>query len=145
MIRKLTKTSELCPECYSLLTEDKSIEIEDLDYNFSLIQLLDRGGLKWPSKQVLNSVFTTWKVLQRFSTIGFKINFSAANSLKLDSEEFEDLDYECFDCCTEGKALFHSLLTTVANCLLNNKVKNLNIPTTCSKDNQRKYLKLSSE
>ena len=58
LIRKLTKTSELCPECYSLLTEDKSIEIEDLVNNLSLIQLLDRGGLKWPSKQVLNSVFT---------------------------------------------------------------------------------------
>ncbi|KAI6658226.1 hypothetical protein LOD99_15495 [Oopsacas minuta] len=46
LIRKLTITSELCPECYSLLTEDKSIEIEDIDFNFSLIQLLDPGGLK---------------------------------------------------------------------------------------------------
>ena len=38
LMRKFTKTSKLCPECYSLLTEDKSIEIEDLDYNISLSQ-----------------------------------------------------------------------------------------------------------
>ena len=101
LIRKLTKTSELCPECYSLLTEDKSIEIEDLDYNFSLIQLLDRGGLKWPSKQVLNSVFTIWKVFTKIECSPVLKDFLRSDSrsilvqltlLKFDSEEFEDLD-----------------------------------------------------
>ena len=46
VLRKLSKTSDLCTVCFSPLTEDKTLEIEDLDSNFTLIQLLDRGGLK---------------------------------------------------------------------------------------------------
>ena len=38
------------------------MEIVELDSTCSLIKLLDRGGLKWSSKQVLNAVFTLWKM-----------------------------------------------------------------------------------
>ena len=96
--------------------------------------------------------FTIWKVFTRIecSPVLHK-EFLRSDSrsilvqlalLKLESEECEDLEYECVDCCTEGKSLLHSLLTKVANCLLNNKAKYLNISATCSKVNQRKYLKL---
>ena len=155
LLRKLSKTSDLCPECYSLLTEDKTMEIQDLDSDFTLIQLLDRGGLKWPSTQVIHAVFTIWKMFTKIecSPVFIK-DFLRSDSrsilvqltlLKLESEECEGLEYECFDCCTEGKALFHTLLTTAANCLLNNKAKNLSTPLPKDPCNQRKYLKLSSK
>ena len=49
-------------ECIFFLTEDKSMVIEEADSSFGLIQLLDRGGLKWPSQLVFAAVCTLWKV-----------------------------------------------------------------------------------
>ena len=155
LLRKLSKSSDLCPDCYSILTENKYMEIEDPDSTFALIGLLDRGGLKWPSNFVLNAVFTLWKVFTMIerSPVHLK-NFLRSDSksilvqltlLKLDSGECEDFIYECIDCCTEGKALLVSILTTLADCLLNNKAKNLNVSTTCPKESHKKFLKLSSK
>ena len=54
-----------------------------------------------------------------------------------------DWDYECKECCTEGMALLHSLLTIASNCLFNNKAKNLENTTPCHK--VTKNIKLSSK
>ena len=52
-------TKSMCPSCLSLLTEDKDLEFEDpADSIYGLIQLQDRGGLKWPSVPVLEAVCT---------------------------------------------------------------------------------------
>ena len=155
LLRKLSKTSDVCPDCCSILTENKHMEIEDPDSTIAFIGLLDRGGLKWPSNYVLNAVFTLWKVFTMIegSPVHLK-SFLRSDSrsilvqhtlLKLDSEECEDFVYECIDCCTKGKASLVSILTTVANCLLNNKAKNLNDSTTCPKESNKKFLKLSSK
>ena len=49
----------MCPSCLSLLTEDKYLEFEEpADSIYGLIQLQDRGGLKWPSVPVLEAVCT---------------------------------------------------------------------------------------
>ena len=143
LLRKLSKTSDLCPDCYSILTEIKHMKI------------LDRGGLKWPSNFVLNAVFTLWKVFTMIerSPVHLKCFIRSYSRsilvqltlLKLDSDECEDFIYECIDCCTERKPLLVSILATVSNRLPNNNEKNHNVSTTCPKESHNKFLKLSSK
>ena len=69
VFRKPTKdstTKSMCPSCLSLLTEDKDLEFEDpADSIYGLIQLQDRGGLKWPSVPVLEAVCTLWNLYMK--------------------------------------------------------------------------------
>ena len=62
LLRKLSKTSDVCPDCCSILTENNNMEIEDPDSTFTLIGLLDRGRIKMAIQYVPNAVFTLWKV-----------------------------------------------------------------------------------
>ena len=50
----------------------KIIVIEEANFSFGLIQLLDRGGLKCPLQLVFASVCTLWKV---FIQIGSPLFF----------------------------------------------------------------------
>ena len=45
-----------------MLTVDKEFLLDlDLDSQYTLLQLTDRGGLKYPSEPVLNSILVLWK------------------------------------------------------------------------------------
>ena len=147
----------MCTDCIFFLTEDKSIVIEEVNSSFGLIQLLDCGGLKWPSQIVFSAVCTLWKVFIQIeqSPVLLK-DFLISNSrsiliqqsiLKIESEDSDDWTYECTDCFTEGKSILYHVLKTASNCILNNKAKNINSFTThCqSKEQGRKILKLSSK
>ena len=156
-MKKFIKTSELCIECELFLTQDKSLNLAEIPPTFELIQLSDRGGLKWPSKTVLGVVITLWKI---FTTIEQNPNmlshFLTSNSrsilvqlalLKLESEENDDVIYECLQCNATGREMLHGILVTASNCFLNNKAKNINLLVTekHSKESGRKFLKLSSK
>ena len=61
------KHSNKCQSCLSFLTEDKEMEIEEpSESKYRLIQIIDRGSLKWPSNDVIEAIITLWKV---FSSI----------------------------------------------------------------------------
>ena len=144
----------MCPECTSALIQDKYLEIEDFDSSLVLIQLLDRGRLKWPSNQVLNAIFTVWKVfvgienspdlLKLFIKSDAKSILVQLAILKIEDEECEDWAFECADCCIDGKDMLRCILMISGNCLLNNMAKNITSTTACPKDTQRKILKLTS-
>ena len=157
VMKKFIKTSELCIECELFLTQDKSLNLAEIPPTFELILLSDRGGLKWPSKTVLGVVITLWKI---FTTIEQNPNmlshFLTSNSrsilvqlalLKLESEENDDVIYECLQCNATGREMLHGILVTASNCFLNNKAKNINLLVTKkhSKESGRKILKLSSK
>ena len=89
--------------------------IEEADSSFGLIQLLDRGGLKWPSQLVFAAVCTLWKVFIQIeqSPVLLK-DFLISNSrsilvqlsiFKIESEDIDDWTYECTNCFTEGKSM----------------------------------------
>ena len=137
VMKKFIKTSELCIECELFLTQDKSMNLAEIHPNFESIQLSDRGGLKWPSKTALGVVITLWKI---FITIEQTPNmlsyFLASNSrsilvqlalLKLESEENDDVIYECLQCNATGREMLHGILVTASNYFLNNKAKNINL------------------
>ncbi|KAI6651128.1 Transposable element P transposase [Oopsacas minuta] len=61
------KHSTKCQSCLLFLTENKEMEIEEpSDSEYRLIQIIDRGSLKWPSSDVIDAIITLWKV---FSSI----------------------------------------------------------------------------
>ena len=51
-----------CEVCLSMLTQDKELEIVDFEDENKLIQLVDRGCLKWPTHIVIDAIIVVWKV-----------------------------------------------------------------------------------
>ena len=120
----LTKLSgkSLCLDRTSVLIQDKTLEIEDFESSLVLIQLLDRGGLKRPSKQVLNAILTLWKIfvvienspalLKLFIRSDVKSILIQLVIHKIEYEECEDCAFECIDCNTDGGDMFRCILLT---------------------------------
>ena len=152
LLKKLSRGKSLCLDCTSVLIQDKTLEIEDFDSSLVLIQLLDRGGLKWPSK--LNAILTLWKIfvgienspalLKLFIRSDVKSILIKPVIHKIEYEECEDWAFECIDCNTDEGDTLRCILLTGSNCFLNNKAKGINSTTSCPKDTQRKILKLTS-
>ena len=46
---------------FLFLTEDKVIDFVDYQGACTLIEIIDRGSLKWPSTPVLHIMFKLWK------------------------------------------------------------------------------------
>ena len=58
------KRTQPCHVCIDLLTIDKDfIFDEDSQHEFRLLHLIDRGGLKYPSEFILESIVSLWKTL----------------------------------------------------------------------------------
>ena len=63
-VHKYMKRTQPCHVCIDLLTIDKDFNFdEDSQPEFRLLQLTDRGGLKYPSEFILESIVTLWKTL----------------------------------------------------------------------------------
>ena len=58
----IRNSSSNCEACLSMLTQDKELEIVDLEDKNKLIQLIDRGSLKWPSHIVIDVIIVVWKI-----------------------------------------------------------------------------------
>ena len=157
VMKKIIVTFELCNECVLFLNQDKSLDIEEIPPTFKLIQLSDRGGLKWPSTTVLGVVITHWKLFIEIEQSPILLNnFLTSKSrsiliqlafLKLSCEENDEVAYECFKCDIIRREMLQGVLVTASNCFLNNKAENINLSAThaLSKDSERKILKLSSK
>ena len=56
------KQSNCCGAYSSRLTQDKELEVVDFQDTYKLIQLIDRGSLKWPSHIVIDVIIVVWKI-----------------------------------------------------------------------------------
>ena len=83
LLKKLSRGKSLCLDCTSVLIQDKTLEIEDFASSLVLIQLLDTGGLKWPSKQILNEILTLWKIFVGIENSPALLNFLSGLMLNL--------------------------------------------------------------
>ena len=69
-VHKYLKQTKPCHVCLHMLTIDKEFLLDlDLDSQYKLLQLTDRGGLKYPSEPVLNSILVLWKTFCASKTI----------------------------------------------------------------------------
>ena len=73
----LHKKSNTCQSCHDLLTTDRLLEVNnDVGSQYTLINLVDRGSLKYPSSCVVKSVTILYKAFLMITVIR-----SARNSI----------------------------------------------------------------
>ena len=142
-----------CESCLKILSEAKNFEIEeDMDSKYTLISLLNRGSLIWPYDRVLQSTIYLWKILvpieqqqylmeKLISGPSRKIFVQLAVQL-IDENESEAWRERCLECDTLGWDVLRKLLTSITNCLLSNKVKNMNALIRSKGEEKRKLQKL---
>ena len=151
-------TTSICYNCVSLLTHDESFSLECEDTDLNLIHIAGRGGLKYPSDEVINAVIALWKILYKIEQDNCLMKqFVAGTSetiliqLSISRIEFENFDFwrfECPSCQTPFLSYLNKILSAASNCLLKNKVRNLNSKRNlekCHGGSKRKPQKLQSE
>ena len=130
------KHSSRLNTCLSLLTEDKEMEIEiPPDSKYKLIQIIDRGSLKWPSNYVIEAIVTLWKV---FSSIEnqphlmgsfikgqSRIILARLTTTVIENEQAALWRSICSTCGILIWDILNKLLTSTSNCNLSNKIKTL--------------------
>ena len=63
-VHKYLKNTQPCHVCIDFFSIDKDfLSDEDSQPELVLIRLTDRGGLKYPSEFILDSISTLWKIL----------------------------------------------------------------------------------
>ena len=151
-------TASICYNYVSLLTHDESFAHECEDSDLNLIHIADRGGLKYPSAEVINAVITLWKILYRNKQDNCLMKkFVAGTSktiliqLSISRIQFESFDFWRFELPSCRKTFFSYLskiLSAASNCLLKNKGRNLDSKRNlekCNGGSKRKPQKLQSE
>ena len=113
------------------------MEIEEpLESEYRLVQIIDRGSLKWPSSDVIDAIITLWKL---FSSIesqpslfdSFITGPSRSILMQLTTTLIEDEHEQseiwrvvCNNCGTLMWDVLAKLLTATSNCIVSNKIKN---------------------
>ena len=56
-VHKYLLKSQNCSECRLALTQEKDLQVEGPpDSKYKLVQIIDRGSLKWPSNEVIDAI-----------------------------------------------------------------------------------------
>ena len=152
------RKSSICSQCLSDLVEEDTFDVGVTDPVYGLIFSSDRGGLKWPSAPVLEAVVKLWTVYTRIemdSTIFSSFLRSPSRkilvSLTLHIIERHETEFwrnKCPSCNTIGWNTLKKIILSATNCILANKIKNMNsLKRTLSDSlhNSRKYNKLKSK
>ena len=61
-VHSYLQQSVKCDACMSLITQGKELEIVGTEDTYKLIQLIDRGDLKWPSHIVIDAIIIVLKI-----------------------------------------------------------------------------------
>ena len=142
-----------CESCLKILSEAKTFEIEeDMDNKYTLISLLDRGSLIWPSDRVLESTIYLWKILVRIEQQQYLMEKLISGPSRkilvqlvvqlIDENESEAWRDRCLECDKLGWDVLRKLLSSIINCLISNKVKNMNTLIRSKGEEKRKLMKL---
>ena len=136
-----------CNNCIQLLTEDKDIEITDVT-KYDLLRYIDRGSLKWPTDIVIESIVILWKIFikidedeavkkQFYSSPSRKVLFQLAESVIVENYS-ENWRNNCHSCNASGWNILRKILGICTNCILANKVRNINSQIASGKKDTRK-------
>ena len=139
-----------------MLTIDKDILVDEAFLSqYRLLELSDRGKLKYPSEVVLESIVTLWKI---FSIIQNNIELVnalvegparkilvelALNSI-VDSNDCDVWENTFPSCNIPRFSILRRLLFVSGNCMIANKVKNYNSMVVCRGIEKRKLKKFNS-
>ena len=148
-VHSYMKSTSKCDVCLKFLTENKDILFDTP--KFQLINVIDRGSLKWPSNIVVDSIVMVWRcfsvieqnesLLKMFST-GTSREILVQLSLTLiELDSNEEWRINCQKCSTFGLDILSKLIKVTSNCIIANKVKNVNSVLLSRSENCRKLKK----
>ena len=119
-----------------MLTQDRDLEVVDIEDKNKLIQLIDRGALKWPSHIVIDVIIVVWKIyvaiesekllMQRFLSGPSRNILIKLATLYVEETQSENWRNYCICCKQQSWTVFHKICSVAANCILANKVRNVN-------------------
>ena len=124
--------------CRDLLTMDKDLLIDEPSLSqFKLLDLSYRGGLKYLSELVLESIVTAWKIFVSIENdnemMALLVEGPSRNILVdlsmnsiLDADVCDSWVNVCPFCVVNGCYILRKILFVASNCFLANKVKNYN-------------------
>ena len=128
--------------------------VGSLDSAYTLLQLIDRGSLKWPSYCVIEAIVSLWKIFKSIEedpllfidiVNGPSRHLIVKITLKIIEEgESKGWRDSCPICDTVGWDIIVKLLTSATNCFLSNKIKNMNNIRRLHTENTRKLKKFKS-
>ena len=147
--------SAKCQLCLELLTKDKDLDLGDAT-KYDLVKYVDRGSLKWPSDLVVESIVVLWKIFMKIEEDeALKKLFYSSPSRKLliqltervlVNEYSEHWRCNCSNCNTLGWTILRKILGVCTNCILANKIRNVNSQiSSTKKDSSTKYKKFKSK
>ncbi|KAI6657338.1 hypothetical protein LOD99_86 [Oopsacas minuta] len=130
-----------CHLCSQQLTENQDIEITDT-IKYDLIRYIDCSSLKWPLEIVIESIVVLWKIIIKidenetlrkhfYSSSSRKVLIQLTENMLADNfiQHWRD---NCKGCDTSGWTILRKILSVCTNCILANKVRNVNSEITSS-------------
>ena len=107
------------------------MEIEEpLESEYRLIQIIDRGSLKWPSSDVIDlwklfsSIESQPSLFDSFITGPSRSILMQLTTTLIEYEQSEIWRVVCNNCGTLMWDVLAKLLTATSNCIISNKIKN---------------------
>ena len=146
------KKSNACADCHNFLTTEKQMEVvNDMGSQFIIIELLDRGSLKYPSiavSECAKIVYETFikinssEILSKNFFVGPCRTMLVRISMKLIEDDLIGKWRKWCDCKAWRWDILQKIILTVSNCILSKKVKNYN--TMVVKSDNSKLKKYSN-
>ena len=133
-----SRYKDRCGECFASLTKQRDIHFENQENVNLLIQITDRGGLKYPAMEVLESCILLWKIYTAIEEQPILFNkfisstprkiLVSLSTIKIEntSSLTEFWRSKCDNCLKVKWDILKKILCTISNCILANKVRNLN-------------------
>ena len=153
-VHQYLKHSQHCRICRDILTFDRDLLVDEPSTlsQFKLLELSDRGGLKYPSEVVLESIVTAWKILicikydsELMPTFvkgpSRKIIVDLTLNVILEADDCQSWRKECPSCAVSGLYILQKLIFVAGNCFLANMVKNYNSMVISRATEKRKLKK----
>jgi hypothetical protein len=142
-----------CTDCRSFLVLDKDLPVTQCE-QFSFIRKLDRGGLKYPSSDVVNVVVCTYNVVKQLLSKEYENKFLHCSDQRkvVFSLTYRIVKETCFflnnlfDNCKHSHKDLHlrNIITTSTNILLSNYVKMKNEFIQTNRSKKRKITTLNN-
>ena len=140
------KKSNGCQSCHHLLTSDKLLEVNnDVGSQYTLIDLVDRGSLKYPSRYVVKCVCILYETFLKIDNSeplskefysGPSRNLLTSISMNLIAERYSDVWKDWCFCGVWNWDILKKLCLTWSNIILSKRVRNYNT-MVLNKDNTK--------
>jgi len=140
-----------CDCCLALVMKDRDMTFtEDSNLDYQYLELLNRGGLKYPSLLSILLGYKVYCVLQLLVSKNYEGKFLLLNNQKavlctivntsINNDDYFQSEAEgvCYECGTVKQELLKSMVPTFANIFLFNYTKVVNDATNASGGKKRK-------